>query len=172
MVEHTLILETKRLLFRRLIMDDLDALFALYSDPEIRQYFPEGTLNYEDTKEELEWFLNGHPEHPELGLWAAIHKETGQFIGRCGLLPWTIDGRYEVEVAYLLDKKYWKQGLGTEAARAILQYGLEQLKLPRLICLIDHENQASQKVATNIGMTFEKEAKDETGSFLIYSINK
>lgn len=172
MVEHTIILETKRLLFRRLIMDDLDALFALYSDPEIRQYFPEGTLNYEDTKEELEWFLNGHPEHPELGLWAAIHKETGQFIGRCGLLPWTIDGRYEVEVAYLLDKKYWKQGLGTEAAQAILQYGFKQLKIPRLICLIDHENQASQKVATNIGMTFEKEAKDETGSFLIYSINK
>lgn len=172
MVEHTIILETKRLQFRRLIMDDLDALFALYSDPEIRQYFPEGTLNYEDTKEELEWFLNGHPEHPELGLWAAIHKETGQFIGRCGLLPWTIDGRYEVEVAYLLDKRYWKQGLGTEAAQAILQYGFEQLKLPRLICLIDHGNQASQKVATNIGMTFEKEAKDETGSFLIYSINK
>lgn len=43
------ILETKRLLFRRLILDDLDALFALYSDLEIRRYFPEGTLNYELT---------------------------------------------------------------------------------------------------------------------------
>ena len=98
---HTVILETRRLLLRRLVMDDLDALFALYRDRETRQYFPEGTLTYEETGEELEWFLNGHPTHPELGLWATIYKETGQFIGRCGFLPWTIDQRPEVEVAYL-----------------------------------------------------------------------
>ena len=104
-MNHTIILETKRLLLRRLVMDDLDALFALYSDEEIRRYFPEGTLTYEETKEELEWFLNGHPNYPELGLWATIYKETGQFIGRCGLLPWVIDQHPEVEIAYLLDKK-------------------------------------------------------------------
>ncbi len=168
----TIILETKRLLLRRLVMDDLDALFALYDNPEIRQYFPEGTLTYEETKEELEWFLNGHPSHPELGLWATIYKETGQFIGRCGLLPWTIDGQYEVEVAYLLDKKYWGQGLATEAAQALVQYGFEYLQLSRLICLIDRENQASIRVATKIGMTFEKEGQDEKGPFLLYAINK
>ena len=82
------ILETNRLLLRHLNLDDLDELFALYSDPEMRQYFPEGVLTYEDTKEELEWHMHGHPKHPELGLWATIHKETGKFIGRCGLLPW------------------------------------------------------------------------------------
>jgi ribosomal-protein-alanine N-acetyltransferase len=166
------ILETKRLYLRHFLPDDLDSLFALYSDREVRRYFPEGTLTYEETKEELEWFLNGHPEHPELGLWATIHKETNRFIGRCGLLPWTIDQHLEVEVAYLLGKDYWGQGLGTEAARAILEYGFEQLRLPRLICLIDRENLASIKVATNIGMGFEKEGKDEKGPFLLYSINK
>ena len=166
------ILETDRLILRRLLPEDIDRLFALYSDPETRQYFPEGTLTYEETKEELEWFLNGHPDHPELGLWATIHKATNQFIGRCGLLPWTIDGRAEVEVAYLLDKAYWRQGLGTEAAQAIAQYGFEQLHLSRLICLIDRENQASQKVARNIGMTFEKEGVDEVGPFLLYSMHK
>src|ERR1700752_28948 len=123
----TKILETKRVILRRLVMDDLDALFALYSDPEVRKYFPDGTLNYDQTKEELEWFLNGHPAHPELGLWATIHKETGQFIGRCGLLPWTIEGQYEVEVAYMIAKQYWRQGLGSEAAQGILQYGFEKL---------------------------------------------
>jgi ribosomal-protein-alanine N-acetyltransferase len=164
------ILETERLILRRLVPDDLDRLFALYSDQETRQYFPEGRLTYEETKEELEWFLNGHPDHPELGLWAAIHKPTNQFIGRCGLLPWTIDEREEVEVAYLLDKAYWRQGLGTEAAQAIAQYAFEQLRLSRLICLIDRENQASMKVAQNIGMTFEKEGQDEKGPFLLYSM--
>lgn len=168
----TKIVETKRLIFRRLIPDDLEALFALYSDPEVRRYFPEGTLTYEETKEELEWFLNGHPAHPELGLWATIHKETGEFIGRCGLLPWTIEDRPEVEVAYMLAKAYWGQGLGTEAAQAILDYGFEELHLSRLICLIDAENQASQKVAQKIGMTFEKEVDDGKGPALLYSTSK
>jgi len=166
------ILETNRLILRHLLPGDLDRLFALYSDPEIRRYFPDGTLTYEETKEELEWFLNGHPAHPELGLWATIHKETGEFIGRCGLLPWTIEQRPEVEVAYLLAKEYWGQGLGTEAAQAIVDYAFEQLKLPRLICVIDPENQASVKVARNIGMTLEKEMEDDKGPFLLYSRSK
>jgi len=108
----TLILETDRLLLKHLVINDLDELFTLYQDPEIRRYFPDGIKNYEDTKEELEWFLNGHPEHPELGLWATIHKETGKFIGRCGLLPWEIDGKLEVEVGYLLDKFFLASRLG------------------------------------------------------------
>jgi ribosomal-protein-alanine N-acetyltransferase len=166
------ILETPRLLFRHLASDDLDDLFALYCDPEVKKYIPDAPLTYEDTREELEWFQNGHPKHPELGLWATVHKETGHFIGRCGLLPWTIDGQSEVEVAYLLAKACWGQGLGTEAAQAILDYGFEHLGLSRLICLIDQDNLASIKVATNIGMTFEREARDEMGPFLIYSRNK
>ena len=150
----------------------MDDLFALYSDPQVRKYFPEGTLNYEETKEELEWFLNGHATYPELGLWATIHKETGQFVGRCGLLPWTIEGRAEVEVAYMIAKEYWRQGLGSEAAQGILQYGFEQLQLSRLICLIDKDNEASIKVATGLGMTFEKEVDDEMGPAQLYSIHK
>lgn len=166
------ILETERLILRHLLPDDLDDLYALYSDPEIRQYFPEGTLTYAETREELEWFLNGHPAHPELGLWATIYKEDGRFIGRCGLLPWTIDGQPEVEVAYLLAKEYWGKGLASEAARAIRDYAFEQLNLTRLICLIDRENQASMRVALNIGMTFEKEGEDGKEPFLLYSMNK
>ncbi len=69
------------------------------------------------------------------------------FIGRCGLLPWTIDGQNEVKVAYLISKTYWGQGLGTEAAQAILDYGFEKLNLSRLICLVDEENLASIRVA-------------------------
>ena len=163
------ILETERLILRRLLPDDLDDLFALYRDPEIRRYFPEGTLTYEETKDELEWFLSGHPDRPELGLWATVHKETGQFIGRCGLLPWTIGQRPEVEVAYLLAKEWWGRGLGTEAARGIVRYAVEQLGLSRLICIVTPGNQASANVARNIGMTLEGQMEDEQGPFLLYS---
>ena len=173
-----IILETNRLTLRRLVPDDLDALYALYSDPEMRLYFPpEGasadrTLTREETKEELDWFLNGHPKHPELGLWATILKETGEFIGRCGLLPWTIDGQDEVEVAYMIDKRYWRRGLGVEAARGIRDYAFNHLGLSRLICMIDGENAASIGVAEGIGMRFEREATDEHGPYLIYSMSQ
>jgi len=167
-----IVLETGRLLFRHFELDDLDALFALYSDPKIRRYFPEGTLTIEETREELEWYLRGHPDHPELGLWATILKDSGQFIGRCGLLPWTIDGQEEIEIAYMISKSYWRQGLGTEAARGIRDYAFEQLGLKRLICLIDEQNRASIRVAEKIGMTFEKEGRDELGPFQLYSISQ
>ena len=166
------ILETERLILRRQVIEDLDDLWTLYCNPEITKYIPDAPRSREEAKEELEWHMNGHPRNPELGLWATIHKETGQLIGRCGLLPWTIDGQDEVEVAYMIAQDYWGQGLATEAARAILNYGFEHLNLPRLISRIDSENIASQKVAEKIGMTFEREARDEIGPFLIYSINK
>jgi len=168
----TIILETPRLILRHQVIEDLDDLWALYCDPEITKYIPDAPRSRAEAQEELEWHMHGHPKYPELGLWATIHKETGKFIGRCGLLPWEIDGQKEVEVAYTIAGAYQGQGLGTEAAQAILQYGFEKLNLQRLICLIDAENIASQKVAEKIGMAFEKESRDELGPFLVYSINK
>lgn len=83
----------------------------MYSDPEVRRFFPEGTLAREETREEMEWHFDGHPVHPGLGLWAALLRENGRMIGRGGLLPWSIDGRDEVEIAYLIEKASWGQGL-------------------------------------------------------------
>jgi RimJ/RimL family protein N-acetyltransferase len=167
------ILETRRLILRTLRPEDLDGLFALYRDPEIRRYFPDGTLTYEQTQEELDWFLKGgDPDHPRLGLWATMHKETGQFIGRCGLIPWTIEGREEVEVAYLLAKSYWRQGLGAEIAQALVRYGFEQLRLPRLIALIDPANRASIGTAEKAGLRFERRIEFEGPPCSLYAITR
>jgi RimJ/RimL family protein N-acetyltransferase len=168
-----IILETERLILRRQVIEDLDDLWALYCDPQITKYIPDAPRSYEEAREELEWHMHGHPKYPELGLWATIHRETRKFIGRCGLLPWTIDGQRDVEVAYTIAQEYWGQGLATEAARGILEYGFEKLNLPRLICLIDPENIASQRVAKKVGMTLEKKVAGIDGDnypTLIYSI--
>jgi len=170
-----IILETSRLILRHQLPGDLDDLYALYCNPEITKYIPDAPKTYEEAREELEWFMNGHPKYPELGLWATIHRETGKFIGRCGLLPWLIDGQHEVEVAYSLAQEFWGQGLATEAAQGILRYGFEKLDLSRLICLIDPENIASQRVAEKIGMTFEKRVDEYEGDhtpFYIFSISR
>lgn len=150
------ILETRRLALRRLRPGDLDALAALYADPLVRRHYPDGTLDRARTKEELDWFVAGDPDHPALGLWATVHKPTGAFIGRCGLLPWVIDGVPEVEIAYMLDRRFWGQGLGAEVARALVRHGFETLGLARLVALILPANTASIRTAAAAGLAFEK----------------
>ena len=164
-----LILETPRLLLRHLEPHDLQTLYALYRDAEIRRYFPDGTRSLEETKEELDWFLNGHPRRPELGLWATVEKKTGTFVGRCGLLPWTIDGRPEVELAYLIDKTRWREGLASEACHGIIQYAQSRLGLRRLIALVMPGNEGSVAVARKVGMHFEAEYTDQFGLCHIYA---
>lgn len=168
-----IILETPRLFLRRQVPEDLDDLWALYCDPEITKYIPDAPRTRDEAREELEWHMNGHPRNRDLGLWATVHKLSGRFIGRCGLLPWDIEGQQEVEVAFTLARDSWGQGLATEAARAILRYGFEELNLSRLVCLIEPGNAASKRVAEKIGMAFEKRVDEgEHTPFFIYSINK
>jgi len=165
-----LILQTERLDLRHLEPDDLDALYAMYRDPDVRRYFPDGTRTLEETREEIEWHRHGHPQHPRLGLWATVERSSGTFLGRCGLLPWSIDGVPEVELAFLIAKDRWGQGLATEAARAIARFAHLELGLQRLICLITHGNEASIRVAEKVGMRFEREYTDEFGPCMIYSL--
>lgn len=174
-----IVLRTERLLLRRLTIEDLDALAELYADPEVRRYFPEGTLSRDETREELEWIIDVYYARFGYGLWATIERETGQLIGRCGLLPWKVvkarspgalalDGpderpapghRHEVELAYLLARQRWGRGLATEAALAIVDHAFEHLDVGRLICLVDPRNEASLAVARRIGMVAEGTAE-------------
>jgi RimJ/RimL family protein N-acetyltransferase len=163
-----LIVETKRLLLRHLEPADLQPLHELYRDPEMRQYYPDGTRTLAETREELEVFLNGHPRHPDLGLWATVEKSSGDFLGRCGLLPWTIDGREEVELAFLIDKRRWREGFATEASLGIIERARE-VGLERLICLVMPGNEASAATARKVGMRFEREYVDDLGLCHIYS---
>jgi len=167
-----MILETERLYFRRLAVDDLDALFTLYHSPEVRKYYSEGIPTYEETRQELEWIINECYVTYGFGMWATIHKETGKFIGRCGLCPMDIEEHEEIEVAYMLAQEYWGQGLATEAAQAILRYGFEQVGLSRLICVINPGNRASSRVAMKIGMTLEIDGVINGEPTLLYSIHK
>jgi [ribosomal protein S5]-alanine N-acetyltransferase len=169
----SVVLETERLVLRRLTPDDLDALAVLYRDPEVRRWFPDGTRTLEQTREELAWIIDVYYVRYGYGLWATILKETGAFIGRCGLLPWEIEGRTEVEVAYLLDPAHWGRGLATEAARAIAEHAFDTLPVDRLICLIDPGNEASRRVATRIGMTLLRDDYvDDEGPAHLYALSR
>ena len=164
------ILNTERLQLRRFQPEDLPQLYALYRDPEIRNYYPDGTRSLEQTKEELDWFLHGHPRHPELGLWATVERSSGEFLGRCGLLPWHIQGRDEVELAFMIKKERWREGLATEASQGIIRHAHQVLGLRRLVCLVMPGNEASAGVAQKVGMSFERDFEDEYGPSGLYAV--
>jgi [ribosomal protein S5]-alanine N-acetyltransferase len=149
-------LETDRLLMRHLTMDDLDALYVLYQDAEVRRYYPDGIRNYAETKREMNSMIADYGDYG-YGLWATIDKASGRFIGRCGLIPWTVDGALEVEVAYLLDKDFWGKGLGFEAAQASMRYGFDVVGLPRIVCMMFAANKGSAAIARKLGMTLHED---------------
>jgi ribosomal-protein-alanine N-acetyltransferase len=164
-----MVLNTERLVLRHFEPEDIEPLYALYRDPEIRRYYPDGTRTHQETKDELEWFLHGHPQRPELGLWATVDRQTGEFLGRCGLLPWHIKGKDEVELACMIKKERWREGLATEAAQGIIKHASQVLGLRRLVCLVIPGNAASAGLAQKVGMSFECEFTDEIGASLLYS---
>ena len=86
----SVVLTTDRLLLRRLSIEDLDALAAIYADPEVRRFFPEGTLTREETQEEIAWMLEvDYPKYGSAcGRW--FSARPARSIGRCGLLPWPV----------------------------------------------------------------------------------
>ncbi len=167
-----MIFETERLQVRFLLPGDFEHLYRMYSDPEVRKYFPEGTLDEAQTREELDWFLDGDPHNPGLGLWALIHKSDGAFVGRGGLLAWEIDGRKEIEIAYMIDKAFWRLGFGSEIARGLVSHGFNTTDAEHLIALIDRDHDASIKTACSAGLRYWKEVEMDGVRSDVYKIDR
>jgi [ribosomal protein S5]-alanine N-acetyltransferase len=163
-----IVLETRRLILRRLTLDDVEDLARIYADPDVMRFL-DGPRTLQQTQEWVEgnilWY--DRLEHDML---ATVLKESGRLIGRCGLLKQTVDGVQEIEVAYMIDKPYWGRGLGTEAARALKEFGRRRFGYTRFISLIDPENLASQRVAEKNGMRYEKDGEHEGRSFRVYAV--
>jgi RimJ/RimL family protein N-acetyltransferase len=148
-------LETKRLHYRMLRPDDLDALLSMVSDPEVMKFL--GTeagavVSREETEVIIEKMIDFWTQHG-FGRWGVVDKEDGSLIGLCGFR--LLDNT--PELFYLFAKPVWGKGLATEAARAILGFGFKELGFDRIVAATRHGNTASIKVLTKIGMKYERE---------------
>ena len=122
------------------------------SQPDLLRYFPSSTPPELDRVERL---INSQLKHWEqygYGWWAVEEQGEQRFIGWCGLqfLPDTD----EVEIAYMLDRGFWRRGLATEAAKESLRFGFEQLNLENIVAIVHPDNSASNRVAEKLGMTY------------------
>ena len=136
---------------------DLDALMLIVGDSEVVKYLgikPGAIQSREETKTTLERMIDFWAQHG-FGRWAVINKEDHKLVGLCGfrLLEDT------PELFYIFARVNWGRGFATEAARATIRYGFEELGFERIVAVTRHANIASMNVMIKIGMRYENETR-------------
>ena len=143
------IVETERLVLRHVTLDDAEAMFEYASDRENTRYTFPTNQSLEETKNNIAQFYLANP----LGRWGIELKSNGQFIGTIDLHK--IDTVLKkAAIGYIINKKYWKQGLTTEATRAVIELAFEKIGMNKLIAVHDKANPASGRVMEKSGMRY------------------
>lgn len=154
---------TERLGLRHFEEADIDYLTELNSDPDVRQFFPDGTQTREQTEARMNEFVAYYKENG-LPCFVMFELASGAFVGRCGF---ALVETGEIEVGYLLHKKYWGKGYATEALIAMLEWARHNINADYIIAFTPIEHIASQRVMQKCGMEHYKNdnAKGVTCSF-------
>ena len=160
------VLETERMVLRRMEKSDVENFMGIFSDPLAMRYYP-ATKSRDEVEEWVRWTLGSYRDHG-FGLWVAVLKASGEFAGQCGLTVQEVEGKEEIEIGYLFLRRFWGRGLATEAAQVVRDHGFA-LGYRRLISIIDPGNLASRRVAEKTGLTLEKEAIKSGKKVCVYA---
>jgi len=171
----SVVLETDRLILRKMTTRDYMEVREMLADPEV-MYSWERTFTTK--KEVTEWIIRQLRRYEKdlVGYFAAVEKERGRIIGQIGLMWNDIQGRRCLEVGYILNKAYWHKGYATEGAKACVEYGFELFGVDKIYTTIRSENLPSIAVAERIGMVPEgeyiKKSDGKPMKHLIYACTK
>lgn len=163
-------LETERLILRPWREEDVEPFFTLMQDDDVVRFIGDRRI---PTLEEVwravagwigHWFLRGY------GLWAVDERESGELVGRIGLI--NPAGWPGLEVGYTLGKRWWGRGYATEGAAAARDWAFENLPADELISLIDPANSGSINVARKLGETPKGEVDLWGHRVLVYAITR
>jgi len=147
-------LHTERLTLAPFRPEDAAALHRIYGVEGVLQYFPDPNP---PPLERVRRSVALHLEHwgkYGYGNWGILPAGETALVGWAGLQY--VPELEETEVGYLLDRPFWGKGYATEAARASIRFGFEQIGLEHLIALVHPENIASQRVLEKCGLVYEK----------------
>jgi RimJ/RimL family protein N-acetyltransferase len=163
-------IETERLILRKMREADAESLFDIFSDPIAMRYF--GVVF--DRPRMDRWVRDNldHEQQHGFSLLSVVLKDNREVIGDCGLETDEIDGRLIVGIGFDFKRAYWGNGYATEAAMAVLEYGFTVLELSSIFGWIDPENVPSQCVAEKIGMTMEKFVTRGPKRYALYKIDR
>jgi ribosomal-protein-alanine N-acetyltransferase len=164
------ILETPRLRLREYTERDLETLAPMVGDEEQMRFYPRPK-----TKEEASAWISGnlslYRKHG-FGFWFMESVATSEFLGYCGIRPQTVEDLAEIEIGWHTPKKFWNQGVATEAALACRDLAFTRFNLQRLIGIIDPHNAASRRVAEKIGMRPERETVLAECPCVVYALER
>lgn len=162
-----LILETERLLLRPLELSDAEALFELNKNPNVHKYLwqkPEVVID--ESIKVIEYVQRQYAEN-KIGRFATILKETGEFIGWTGIK--FVNDHVEngntnfYDYGYRLSEPFWNKGYATEASKAWLDYGFNQMNIKEMNAYTHAENGASNHVLKKVGFNFIEDYSDKDG---------
>lgn len=148
-------IETDRLILRNWREEDRPAFFEMNADPEVMRFF-ERTRSRAEADAVLDRFVR-EIDRDGYGFWAMELREIGQVIGFTGLRDIGFDASFTpaLEIGWRLLTAHWGKGYASEAARASLAYGFEQLGLAEIVSFAVRENWPSRRVMERIGMRRE-----------------
>jgi RimJ/RimL family protein N-acetyltransferase len=146
--------ETDRLLLRPFTTADVDHLVELDSDPEVMRFLNGGIPTPREMVEQriLPAFLGEYARSGGFGVWAAIEKASGEFVGWFAFHPPEGGNRADVTLGYRLRRSAWGRGYATEGARALIREGFAELGVRRVTATTYQDNLASRRVMEKLGM--------------------
>jgi len=163
-----IILESPRLQFSTWESDDWKEFRKLATDPEVVRYLGTGEPWGDERIQEFVGRQQRHWRERRYCLWKLLARNSGDWIGICGLQP--LPDSSEIEIGWWLTPAYWRHGLATEAATVALAYGFETCGLPRIVAIAQLENRASTRVMERIGMKFERETVHKGIPVVLYAL--
>jgi RimJ/RimL family protein N-acetyltransferase len=145
-------IETERLLLRRLVPDDIDELVAIHAELEVERFMGEF-----DRPRVIAWLEANRRDWDEVGYGrlAVVERRSGRFLGRSG--PKYLADYDETEIGWLLAPAAWGRGFATEAGRASVAWACEHLDVPYVTAMIRPDNRRSISVAERLGMQPRRE---------------
>jgi RimJ/RimL family protein N-acetyltransferase len=149
-------LTTTRLILRGFSEADIDPMQRIMAGKNVLRYFPRCDPPDGERVAKMIARIIRHWEEHGYGLWAVQSRASGELMGRCGLQ--LIPETGEVEIDFLLGRPFWGQGFASEAGRASLNYGFEELALDQIVGIVHPENIASQRVLEKLGMRCREKA--------------
>ncbi|TYS62517.1 GNAT family N-acetyltransferase [Sutcliffiella horikoshii] len=152
------VLETERLVLRRLSSNDAKFILELLNEPSWLKYI--GDKGVRTLGDARDYILNGPCDMYErlgFGLYLTELKGDGIPIGICGLIK--RESLDDVDIGFAFLPKYWSKGYAYEAASAVMKYGKEVIGLNRIVAITSLDNHSSVKLLEKLGFVFEKKVK-------------
>ena len=142
-------METDRIGFGKWTEDDHELATKLWTDEDVTRYARDGgPFTNEEIEDLLARDIRNDKEH-KVQYWPIFNKETGEFMGCCGLKP--TDNKNAMEIRFYLFREFWGQGYASEAARRVISYAFDHLNIKKIIARHHPDNKSSAKCLNGLG---------------------